>query len=236
MFMYIYACMHGVLKQRAIEPSLGGSTRVALVVALGQIVGRKEGGCVGSALGEEVVAAMSVILMPARGEEPELKSVALQVEHRVHMYICICICICIYIYTYIYICIDIFVCLVLHPKPERMNPEWAAMQVQPNTCFANSHMCVHTCAARHRHAIKPLQVLAAASRQRALLPVVASSPGSEAVLSMAASERLADSLAAMQTLRLMVGVAPQVLLVPELNPKPQQRLDAELNPKPQRLI
>ena len=232
MFMYVYACMHGVLEQRAIEPSLGGSTRVALVVALGQIVGRKEGGGVGSALGEEVVAAMSVILMPARGEEAELKSVALQVEHRVHMYICICI----YIYTYIYIYVYIFVCLVLHPKPERMNPEWAAMQVQPNTCVANSHMCVHTCAARHRHAIKPLQVLAAASRQRALLPVVASSPGSEAVLSMAASERLADSLAAMQTLRLMVGVAPQVLLVPELNPNPQQRLDAELNPKPQRLI
>ena len=103
MLMYIYACMLGVLEQRAIEPSLGGSTRVALVVALGQIVGRKEGGGVGRALGEEVVAAMSVILMPARGEEPELTSAALQVEHRVHMYM--------YIYVYVYVYVYVFVML-----------------------------------------------------------------------------------------------------------------------------
>ena len=110
-----------------------------------------------------------------------------------------------------------------------MNPEWAASQVELNTDACNfSHppaLQTLTCACIHAsHAIgtrsKPLQVLAAASRQRALLPVVASSPGSEAVLSMAASERLADSLAAMQTLRRMAGVAPQVLLDPELKPKP----------------
>jgi hypothetical protein len=55
-----------------------------------------------------------------------------------------------------------------------------------------------------------LQVLATASHQASLLPLVVSSPTSERIVGMAASELLADSLAALDAMHEMMRASPQV--------------------------
>ena len=109
------------ISRLATELSLGTEARLSMVGALGQVLGRKEGGGVASsaAVAAGAIGAMSLILMPFRAEDGALKSAA-------------------------------------------------------------------------------LQVLSAASRQPALLPLVASSPTSEQVLAMASSDLLADAIAALE--------------------------------------
>jgi len=120
------------LARLALEPAIGGDARLAVVLSLGQVLGRKEGGGVGSsnAAAQASVSALSHILMPSRNEDAALKSAA-------------------------------------------------------------------------------LQALSTASRHASLLPLVASSPTSERVVSMAPSENLKDSLAALEAMQRMAASSLQ---------------------------